>query len=101
MSAFTIFCAGSKSEKLAFAYRLFDADGDGCLTRREMWKYLRSFLTMLLALGNGSELSAEAIASVADTTAIEIADYIFKDTDKTFSTRQSILSAQEEVNDTA
>ncbi|KUF82922.1 Guanylyl cyclase inhibitory protein [Phytophthora nicotianae] len=94
VSAFTIFCAGSKSEKLAFAYRLFDADGDGCLTRREMWKYLRSFLTMLLALGNGSELSAEAIASVADTTAIEIADCIFKDTDKTFSTRQSITSMQ-------
>ncbi|KAE8880800.1 hypothetical protein PF005_g1651 [Phytophthora fragariae] len=94
VSAFTIFCAGSKSEKLAFAYRLFDADGDGCLTRREMWKYLRSFLTMLLALGNGSELSAEAIASVADTTAIEIADCIFKDTDKTFSTRQSTMSAQ-------
>ncbi|KAF4132320.1 hypothetical protein GN958_ATG18437 [Phytophthora infestans] len=94
VSAFTIFCAGSKSEKLAFAYRLFDADGDGCLTRREMWKYLRSFLTMLLALGNGSELSAEAIASVADTTAIEIADCIFKDTDKTFSTRQSNTSMQ-------
>ncbi|KAH7467170.1 Guanylyl cyclase inhibitory protein [Phytophthora ramorum] len=95
VSAFTIFCAGSKSEKLAFAYRLFDADGDGCLTRREMWKYLRSFLTMLLALGNGSDLSAEAIASVADTTAIEIADCIFKDTDKTFSTRQSVSSMQE------
>ncbi|KAL3672863.1 hypothetical protein V7S43_002165 [Phytophthora oleae] len=95
VSAFTIFCAGSKSEKLAFAYRLFDADGDGCLTRREMWKYLRSFLTMLLALGNGSELSAEAIASVADTTAIEIADCIFKDTDKTFSTTQSMASMQE------
>jgi Ca2+-binding EF-hand superfamily protein len=94
VSAFTIFCAGSKSEKLAFAYRLFDADGDGCLTRREMWKYLRSFLTMLLALGNGSELSAEAIASVADTTAIEIADCIFKDTNKTFSTRQSVNSMQ-------
>lgn len=92
VSAFTIFCAGSKSEKLAFAYRLFDADGDGCLTRREMWKYLRSFLTMLLALGNGSELSAEAIASVADTTAIEIADCIFKDTDKTFSTRPNFAS---------
>lgn len=87
VSAFTIFCAGSKSEKLAFAYRLFDTDRDGCLTRREMWKYLRSFLTMLLALGNGSELSAEAIASVADTTAIEIADTIFRDTNKTFSTR--------------
>lgn len=94
ISAFTIFCAGSKSEKLAFAYRLFDADGDGCLTRREMWKYLRSFLTMLLALGNGSELSAEAIASVADTAAIEIADCIFKDTDKTFSTRESLHSLQ-------
>ncbi|TDH72657.1 hypothetical protein CCR75_007448 [Bremia lactucae] len=95
VSAFIMFCAGSKSEKLAFAYRLFDADDDGCLTRREMWKFLRSFLTMLLALGNGSELSAKAIANVADTTAIEIADCIFKDTDKTFSTRESFTTHEE------
>ncbi|TMW67626.1 hypothetical protein Poli38472_011246 [Pythium oligandrum] len=88
VSAFTLFCAGSKSEKLAFAYRLFDTDRDGALSRREMWKYLRSFLTMLLALGNGSELSAEAIASIADATAIAIADAIFKDMDKTRSVQR-------------
>lgn len=88
LSAFSMFCAGTKSQKLGYAYGLFDADHDGSLTRREMWKYLRSFLTMLLALGNGSELSAEAIASVADTTAIQIADTIFRDAGKTFSVRQ-------------
>lgn len=89
VSAFTMFCAGSKSQKLGYAYSLFDSDNDGSLTRREMWKYLRSFLTMLLALGNGAELSAEAIASVVDTTAIEIADTIFRDSSKTFSVRRN------------
>ncbi|KAF1319353.1 hypothetical protein FI667_g13255, partial [Globisporangium splendens] len=88
VAAFTMFCAGSKSQKLGYAYSLFDSDNDGSLTRREMWKYLRSFLTMLLALGNGADLSAEAIASVADTTAIEIADTIFRDSSKTFSVRR-------------
>ncbi|GLE01572.1 hypothetical protein PINS_up010402 [Pythium insidiosum] len=88
VSAFTLFCAGSKSDKLSFAFQLFDVDGDGALTRREMWKYFRSFLTLLFALGNGSELSAEAIASVADATAIAIADSIFRDMNKTFSVRQ-------------
>lgn len=89
VSAFSMFSAGSKSQKLGYAYSLFDADHDGSLTRREMWKFLRSFLTMLLALGNGSELSAEAIASVADTTAIEIADMVFRDSSKTFSVRRN------------
>nr|CCA17089.1 conserved unknown protein putative [Albugo laibachii Nc14] len=62
VSAFSLFFAGSKSEKLAFAFRLFDVDRDGCLTRREMWRFLRSFLTLLLVLGNGCDLSAQALA---------------------------------------
>lgn len=96
VSAFSMFSAGSKSQKLGYAYSLFDADHDGSLTRREMWKYLRSFLTMLLALGNGSELSAEAIASVADTTAIEIADMVFRDSNKTFSVRRNSPRRQQQ-----
>lgn len=96
VSAFSMFSAGSKSQKLGYAYSLFDADHDGSLTRREMWKFLRSFLTMLLALGNGSELSAEAIASVADTTAIEIADMVFRDSSKTFSVRRNSPRRQQQ-----
>lgn len=98
VSAFSMFCAGSKSQKLGYAYSLFDSDHDGSLTRREMWKYLRSFLTMLLALGNGSELSAEAIASVADTTAIQIADTIFRDSSKTFSVRRNAPQQRQQGN---
>lgn len=98
VSAFSMFCAGSKSQKLGYAYSLFDSDHDGSLTRREMWKYLRSFLTMLLALGNGSELSAEAIASVADTTAIQIADTIFRDSSKTFSVRRNSPRRRQQGN---
>ncbi|DAZ92421.1 TPA: hypothetical protein N0F65_000205 [Lagenidium giganteum] len=92
LTAFTIFFAGSKSTKLAFAYQFFDTDKDGCLKRREMWKFLRSYLTILLALGSASNCSAEDIGTVADQAAIEITDAIFRDTNKTFSVRVDTTS---------
>ena len=46
----SVLCEGSKSEKLAQAFNMFDGDGDGCLTRRELWKFLRCFLKTLLCL---------------------------------------------------
>ena len=41
----SLLCAGSKSAKLAVAWELFDGDKwDGALSRRGLWRYLRSFL---------------------------------------------------------
>ncbi|RHY33307.1 hypothetical protein DYB32_001726 [Aphanomyces invadans] len=79
VSGFLVLCAGSKSDKLSFCFGLFDEDGDGCLTRREMWKFLRSFLTMLLALGNGADCSPEVIGAVCDAACIGIARSLFTD----------------------
>ncbi|OQR92545.1 hypothetical protein THRCLA_08678, partial [Thraustotheca clavata] len=76
---FLLLCDGTKSEKLSFGFTLFDEDQDGYLTRREMWKFLRSFLTILLALGNGAELSADVIGNVCDAACIKIVKSIFNE----------------------
>jgi hypothetical protein len=50
----SLLCAGSKSSKLAVAWELF-ADGDkwdGALSRRGLWRYVRSFLATLLAVAS-------------------------------------------------
>jgi len=47
---FSILCKGSKSDKLAFAFDLFDDDKDEHLTKRGLWRYFRSFLAALLTL---------------------------------------------------
>jgi Ca2+-binding EF-hand superfamily protein len=68
---FTMLASGSKSDKLSLAFRLFDADGDGFLTKLELWKFFRSFLTMLVAIAKSPVsdedigLSESAIGSVS------------------------------------
>lgn len=44
----TILCGGNKSMKLTFAFDLLDEDEDGFLTRRQVWKLVRSLLVVLL-----------------------------------------------------
>jgi len=55
---FSILCGGRKSDKLEYAFDLLDEDKDGNLSRRGVFRYLRSFLTVLMSLssnGGGSE----------------------------------------------
>jgi hypothetical protein len=44
------FAAGRKSEKLQWAWRLLDIDDVGGLTRRDVWRALRSFLVSMLVM---------------------------------------------------
>ena len=86
-SGFTILGAGSKSDKLALAFQLFDEDGDGYLSRREMWKYLRSFLIVLLKLSSESESSAEEVADCANAGAVACSRMVFAQADLEFKTK--------------
>jgi len=45
---------GSKSAKLMFSFELLDISKRGALTRSEMWRFFRSFLTTILLLCNMS-----------------------------------------------
>jgi len=47
---FTGLCDGKKSDKLEYAFELLDEDKDGHMTRHDMTRYLRSFLTVLLTI---------------------------------------------------
>lgn len=53
-SGFCMLAAGSSKDRLAMAFRMLDEDGDGTITRHELWKFLRSFLTVLVSVQNPS-----------------------------------------------
>jgi len=86
----SLLCAGSKSSKLAVAWELF-ADGDkwdGALSRRGLWRYVRSFLATLLAVASlpdgaaGDAAVAECavdVADDADDAAVALAAAVFAD----------------------
>jgi len=53
----SLLCAGDKSSKLNYAWRVIDLDDDGLLNRAELLFFLRAFVRMLLALSfEASEL---------------------------------------------
>lgn len=51
---FSILCFGRKSDKLEYGFDLLDENKDGKLSRRGMFIYLRSFLTVVMGLSISS-----------------------------------------------
>ncbi len=82
-SGFSLFCSGSKSEKLSAAWGLFDTDSDGMLSREQLARYLRAFLTILFALTESAgECEAKDIWTVVDESALAFSERIFHTTGK-------------------
>ena len=83
-SGCSLLCTGGKSEKLAMGFEAFDGDEDGSLTRRELWKFLRSFLTAILNFGTkkstttDGRVKSESTGS-ADAAIVEACASIFRD----------------------
>ena len=86
------FCAGmgmlagdSRSQKVQLAFSLMDEDGDGSITRHELWKTLRSFLTTLAAMDPGKhklDMKQRRKLHVAiDRRAKEAMEAVFRDAD--------------------
>jgi len=46
----TVLCRGKKSEKLEFAFETLDKHKRGCLSKKDLSRYLQSFLTVLLSV---------------------------------------------------
>ena len=81
-AGFAMLASGSKSEKLQLAFRMFDVDGDGYISTLEMWRYLRSFLTVLLALnGAAQQLPTDRLVDLIDSAAVSITQQVFKTAD--------------------
>jgi len=47
---FSVLCRGKKSDKLEYAFELLDKTKAGVLSKEQMYTYMRSFLTVLLAI---------------------------------------------------
>ena len=80
-AGFTIFCSGNKSAKLACGFQQFDDDDDDRLSRRGLWRFLRSFLAALMSvsLANETDLAnpMDAIYDALDAGAVWTASQIF------------------------
>merc|ERR1711871_1259258 len=80
LSGFILLSAGSKSEKLALAFQLFDSDKDGALGDQELARFLRSFITILFALNEESARSpADQVWQIIDEAALRFAGIIFSE----------------------
>ena len=60
VSAFTCLVGGSKSDKLSYAFEIFDDDATGLLSRNQLCSYLSSFMTMVHTLATLSESTDRA-----------------------------------------
>ena len=72
---------GSKSDKLSLAFEVFDADDDGLLSRRELWKFLRAFLSVILEFSDAKKSagSTSNLHEAVDDAAVGMVASIFKD----------------------
>ena len=78
MSGLLLLCAGSKSEKLSLAFSLFDSENSGWLSRRSVWKYIRSFLTALATHSSAcATMELETVQMMADAGAVDVTADIF------------------------
>jgi len=90
-AGFTILAGGSKSDKLSLAFRLFDEDGDGCATRREMWQFLRAFLTTLMAINMLSTAEDDtAVLAICDTACGQLITKLWDDSRKSRANEDKI-----------
>jgi len=82
VAGFSLLANGSKSDKLALAFRMFDEDGDGYISRREMWRYMRAYLTMLASLNEGTRaLTYADVSAIVDGAAVDLTRRVFSDAD--------------------
>ena len=82
-AGFSLLCRGSKSDKLAHAWEVIADGGSGRLGRRGLWRFLRSFLQMLMAVSSQvRDLSPEELAATADSGAVWTAALVFDEADR-------------------
>ena len=84
-AGFSLLCQGNKSEKLNHAWNIIASGSEeGRLTRRGLWRFLRSFLQMLLAASGEVASSPSDISTTADQGAVTTAALVFADADRAY-----------------
>lgn len=64
---FTVLCRGKKSDKLEYAFEVLDKDKKGVLSKDNMFNYMRSFLTVLLAIACTPALDTDELEDTLTT----------------------------------
>ena len=78
MAGALLLSSGTKSDKLGVAYSLFDTTGNGKLSRRALWKFLRSFLTALASLSTEcANMDERELQQLIDSGAVEVTADVF------------------------
>ena len=93
----------SKSSKLLFAFRLLDEDKDEYLTRRGIWRFIRSFLCVLLALSSSyNDMASEQLNNILDELSVLISSEILENDAKraSFDMISSWYSTKGYINST-
>ena len=64
------------------AFQAFDKDCDGLLSKRGLWKYLRSFLTVLLSLVESMmDAPMTEVERLVDNGAVQLTEAVFAEMD--------------------
>jgi Ca2+-binding EF-hand superfamily protein len=91
-SGIGLLTAGTLDEKMSIAFALFDSDGSGYLTRRELCSFVRSLLTIALALtSHASSFGSKHFHEVVDRGAAHITQTVFVESSREQATKISFL----------
>ena len=63
----TVLCRGKKSDKLEYAFEVLDKGKKGVLSKDDMFNYMRSFLTVLLAIACTPVLDTDELEDTLNT----------------------------------
>ena len=75
-SGLSIFCKGSKDDQVRAAFALYDFNGDGCISKNEMTRYLTAVYRMLYTfdIHKDTQVCAEELAKTMAEQAFNQAD---------------------------
>ena len=77
-----------------------DDDSDGCLTRRGLWRYLRSFLGVLLTLSEVAlDLATEDMSHACDSAALAVCAQLFQYLEKRDSGKSVFAVSFDDIAD--
>jgi hypothetical protein len=78
---------GTKSEKLVYAFDFIDKDSTGVISKRDIWKFFRSFLISVLLLSCPELRPSDYLHILVDESAVwvveSILSFVAKDSDVT------------------
>jgi len=83
---------GTKSSKLAFAFDLIDENKQGALSKRDMWRFFRSFLLVVILLSCPGESASASLNILVDESTFWLVDSILEHTSRQTEEESSTIT---------